>query len=92
MSCDLEPISRYLIVSFLVVVGLVSPLVAGIGILLIRPLLAVRFRSGRFLLGGWSPPEEAGLLENEPQVSRPQHQVNEAKSLEETSTLARIIC
>lgn len=78
-----EALASYLIVSLLAVVGLVPRLVAGIWILLIRPLLAVSVGPGRFLLRRCSATEEAGLLKNEPEVSRPQDQVNEAKSLEE---------
>lgn len=80
-------LASYLIVSFLAVVGLVPALVAGIGILLVRPLLAVSVGPGGFLLrrcGGAT--KEAGLLKHEPEVSRPQDQVDEAKSLEEETT------
>lgn len=76
---------HHLVVSLLVVVGLVSTLAAGVRVLFVRPLLAVGISGGWFLLGRGRPHEgsdDARLLEDEPEVPRPQHQVDEAKSLE----------
>lgn len=86
----------HLVVSLLAVVGLVASLVAGIRVLFVRPLLAVGFTCcGRFLLRRRSSHEgsnDARLLEDEPEVSHPQDQVNKTKSLEEEMMKEFIIC
>lgn len=76
--------SSHLVVALLAVVRLVASLVAGVGVLFIRPLLGVGVRCSGLLLRRRSPHEgsdDARLLKDEPEVSRPQDQVNEAKSL-----------
>ncbi len=76
----------HLVVSLLAVVRLVASLVAGVGVLFVRPLLAIGVWCSRFLLRRRSSHEwsnDACLLKDEPQVSYPQDQVNKAKSLEE---------
>lgn len=77
--------SVLVVASLLAVVGLVASLGAGVGILLAVAVLAEGIRCGLLLLGrdvcsseGSHP---AGLLEDEPQVSYPQDQVDEAESL-----------
>lgn len=70
----------------LAVVGLVASLVAGIGVLFIRPLLTIGVWCSRFLLRWRSSHEwsnDARLLKDEPEVSHPQDQINKAESLEE---------
>lgn len=78
--------AAHLVVSLLVVVGLVSALVTGVGVLFVGALLGVGVWRGRFPLWRRRPHEgsdDARLLEDEPEVSRPQDQVNETKRLEE---------
>ena len=74
-------------VALLAVVGLVAPLGAGVGVLLgVIPPLGEGVGGGLLLLGGRSvcDPEggqPAGLLDHEPQVPRPENQVDEAERL-----------
>lgn len=72
----------HLAVTLLIIVRLVAPLVAGVGILLIGSWRGSG--GGGFLLSRWSSHEggdDARLLENEPQVSHPKDHIDEAECL-----------
>lgn len=77
--------SVLVVASLLAVVGLVASLGAGVGILLTVAVLAEGIGCGLLLLrrdvGSSEGSHPAGLLEDEPQVSDPQDQVDEAESL-----------
>lgn len=74
----------HLVVSLLVELGLVASLVAGVRVLFVRPLLGVGVGC-RFALRRRSSHErgdDARLLEDEPEVSGPQDQIDETERLQ----------
>lgn len=78
------PAVAHLVVPLLVELGLVGSLVAGVRVLFIRPLLGVGVDC-RFALRRRSSHErgdDARLLEDEPEVSGPQDQIDETKRLQ----------
>ena len=91
-------IAPFSVAALLPVLGLVAPLGAGVFLLLAVPLLFVALLAegvgrrgflGRGRVGAGEGSQPAGLLEEEPQVSSPQDQVDEAKHLEECGGLRR---